>query len=76
MLKFCANLSMLFTEVDLVERFERAKKAGFTAVEIQFPYSLSAEKIKSLLLEHQLNLVLFNIDADYLLQGGEGLRKP
>ena len=51
MLKFCANLSMLFTEVDLVERFERAKKAGFTAVEIQLPYSLSAEKIKALLLE-------------------------
>ena len=71
--KFCANLSLLFTEVDLVERFEMAKKAGFTAVEIQFPYSLSAEKIKALLQEHQLSLVLFNIDADDLLQGGEGL---
>ena len=73
MLKFCANLSLLFTEVDLVDRFEMAKKAGFTAVEIQFPYCLSAEKIKALLLEHQLSLVLFNIDADDLLQGGEGL---
>ncbi len=73
MLKFTANISMLFTEVDLVDRFEMAKKAGFDAVEIQFPYSLSAQKIKALLDENQLNLVLFNIDADDLLLCGEGL---
>ena len=71
--KFTANISLLFTEVDLIDRFAMAKKAGFNAVEIQFPYSLSAEKIKMLLDENQLSLVLFNIDAGDLLQGGEGL---
>lgn len=73
MLKFTANISMLFTEVDLVDRFEMAKKAGFDAVEMQFPYSLSAQKIRALLDEYQLSLVLFNVDADDLLQEGEGL---
>jgi len=73
MLQFSANLSMLFTELDLVDRFKAAKENGFTAVEIQFPYSLPAEQIKQLLEQYQLKLVLFNVDADDLLQGGEGL---
>jgi len=73
MLNFSANLSLLFTEVDLIDRFKAAKNVGFEAVEIQFPYSLSAEIIKNTLEEQQLKLVLFNVDADDLLQGGEGL---
>ena len=27
--RFCANLTMLFNEVDSLERFEQAAKAGF-----------------------------------------------
>jgi hydroxypyruvate isomerase len=73
MLKFTANLSLLFTEVELINRFKAAKQQGFDAVEIQFPYSLSAETLKKTLKEQQLKLVLFNVDADDLLRGGEGL---
>lgn len=73
MLNFTANLSLLFTEVDLIDRFKAAKQSGFDAVEIQFPYSLSAEILKNTLEQQQLKLVLFNVDADDLLQGGEGL---
>lgn len=73
MLRFSANLSLLFTELPLLQRFELAKRAGFDAVEIQFPYELSAEQIQTELDKHQLELVLFNVDADTLLQGGEGL---
>ena len=73
MLKFTANLSLLFTEVDLIDRFKMAKENGFDAVEIQFPYSLPAEQIKQALDHNQLKLVLFNVAADDLLQGGEGL---
>lgn len=73
MLKFCANLSLLFTEVELSERFKAAKDAGFKAVEIQFPYLLAAAQIQQTLADQQLKLVLFNVDADDLLQGGEGL---
>jgi hydroxypyruvate isomerase len=73
MLNFTANLSLLFTEVALIDRFKAAKQAGFNAVEIQFPYELSAAAIKAKLDEYDLKLVLFNIDAADLLQGGEGL---
>jgi hydroxypyruvate isomerase len=73
MLNFCANLSLLFTEHELADRFHAAKHNGFKAVEIQFPYSLDAQAIKDKLQENALKLVLFNVAADDLLQGGEGL---
>ena len=73
MLRFSANLSLLFTEYPLSERFALAKQHGFTGVEIQFPYTLPAEQIQRLLQETGLKLVLFNVAADDLLQGGEGL---
>lgn len=73
MLKFTANLSLLFTEYELIDRFKSAKLHGFKAVEIQFPYSLDAENMRNVLGELDLKLVLFNVDADDLLQGGEGL---
>lgn len=73
MLNFAANLSLLFTEDTLIERFKAAKQAGFNAVEIQFPYDLSATDIKNKLDEYGLKLVLFNVAAADLLQGGEGL---
>ena len=73
MLKFSANLSLLFTELDLIARFKAAKACGFDAVEMQFPYSLSPDILKDNLDRQQLKLVQFNINADDLLQGGEGL---
>jgi hydroxypyruvate isomerase len=73
MLRFTANLSLLFTELPLQQRFKAAKEHGFTAIEIQFPYELSATTIRAELDKHQLQLVLFNVAADDLLQGGEGL---
>jgi hydroxypyruvate isomerase len=73
MLKFTANLSLLFTELELIDRFEAAKQQGFDAVEIQFPYNLSVETLRNILEQQQLKLVLFNVDADDLLLAGEGL---
>ena len=72
-MKFTANLSMLFTEVELLDRFEAARQCGFDAVEIQFPYSERPETLCRALAENGLKLVLFNVAADDLLQGGEGL---
>ncbi len=73
MINFSANLSMLFTELPLLDRFEAAKNAGFSAVEIQFPYSESIDALRAKLDETGVQLVLFNVDADDLLHGGEGL---
>jgi hydroxypyruvate isomerase len=71
--RFSANLSMLFNEVPLLQRFALARQHGFDAVEIQFPYALSAAEIRAQLDQHRLHLCLFNVDAADLLQGGEGL---
>ena len=35
--KFCANLTMLFNEVDFMDRFDKAAQAGFKGVEYLFP---------------------------------------
>lgn len=73
MLKFSANLSLLFTEKPLAERFSAARAAGFSAVEIQFPYELEIPELKRLLQENELELVLVNVPAGDLMQGGDGL---
>ena len=61
--RFAANLTMLFTEVPFLERFERAAAAGFNAVEFLFPYAFEARDIRALLDRHQLQLVLHNLPA-------------
>lgn len=73
MLRFSANLSLLFTEQPLLARFAAARAAGFEAVEIQFPYELPVEAIAEQLDRHQLQLVLINVPAGDLMQGGHGL---
>lgn len=73
MLKFSANLSMLFTEHAWPERFAAARAAGFSAVEIQFPYELDIATLRTLLTENGLELVLINVPAGDLMAGGDGL---
>lgn len=71
--RFSANLSMLFTEVPLLERFGRAAAAGFRAVEVQFPYELPAQTIRSELERHDLTLVLHNLPAGDWAGGDRGI---
>lgn len=73
MLKFSANLSLLFTEYPLVARIAHAKQAGFAAVEIQFPYDADPQALKAALMEHDMPLDLINIPAGDLMTGGDGL---
>ena len=37
--KFAANLSMMFTEMDFLDRIGMAAKAGFKGVEFRFPFA-------------------------------------
>ncbi|MEJ2765187.1 hydroxypyruvate isomerase [Photobacterium sp. MCCC 1A19761] len=71
--KFAANLSMLFTEHDFLDRFEAAAKAGFDGVEYLFPYDYPAEEIKSRLADNQLQQVLFNLPAGDWTAGDRGI---
>ncbi len=72
-LKFAANLSLLFNERPLIERFAAARAAGFDAVEIQFPYTLTMAQISQELEAHALKLVLINIPAGDWEAGERGL---
>jgi hydroxypyruvate isomerase len=45
MLKFAANLSMMFNEVPFLDRFSAAADAGFQGVEYLFPYEFPVEAI-------------------------------
>ena len=71
--RLAANLSMLFTEWPLLDRFGAAAQAGFTAVELQFPYEAPAEALARALQAHRLSLVLHNLPVDRWAQGERGL---
>ena len=71
--RFAANLSMLFTEVPVLERYARAAAAGFSAVEIQFPYDAPAAVIRDRLQAHRLRMVLHNLPGGDLAAGDRGI---
>jgi hydroxypyruvate isomerase len=58
--RFAANLGHLFTERPLVERLGAAAAAGFTAVELQFPYGVPADAVKAELERHGLTQLGIN----------------
>ena len=58
--RFCANLSMMFTEHDFLDRFAAAAASGFSAVEYLFPYDHDAEDIRAALQNAGLHQALFN----------------
>ncbi|UTW05080.1 hydroxypyruvate isomerase family protein [Amphritea atlantica] len=70
---FAVNLSMLFTEVPLAERFSAAAEQGFSKVEIQFPYELPAAQILDLLQHNKQQLVLLNAPAGDWFSGDRGI---
>lgn len=71
--RFAANLTMLFNEVPFLDRFERAARAGFDAVEFLFPYAFPAAEIKTRLDAHGLKLVLHNLPAGDWDAGERGI---
>lgn len=70
---FAASLTMLFTERPFLERFDAAKKAGFSAVEYMFPYSENVDGIAKALEELKLTQVLFNLPAGNWAGGDRGI---
>ena len=69
MLKFAANLSMLYPELPFLDRFEAAASDGFHAVECQFPYRWHAREIASRLAAHGLAQILINTPASGASRG-------
>jgi len=60
MLRFCANISMMFRELPLLERFAAAREGGFAAVEIQVPYEVPAADLARAARTAGMPVVLIN----------------
>lgn len=58
--RFAANLSLLYAEFPVVERFERAARAGFTAAEFLFPYDEDIDGMRAALTTSGLTLLQIN----------------
>ena len=71
-MRLCANLSMMFNEVDFLDRFEAAGKAGFKGVEFLFPYDHDPAEIRRRLDANGLQQVLFNAPPGQWDQGERG----
>jgi hydroxypyruvate isomerase len=70
---FAANLSMLWADLPLAERFERAAQAGFGAVELWWPGAAAAESLPGLTARWNMRLALLNFDAGDMAAGERGL---
>lgn len=70
--RFCANLDFLFTEQPFLDRFAAARRSGFAAVEILFPYDHDPAEIAARLDGEALTLALINTPAPDWATGGRG----
>lgn len=71
--KFCANLTMLFNEVDFLDRFEAAAKVGFKGVEYLFPYDYDKDQLADKLKSNNLVQALHNLPAGNWAAGERGI---
>lgn len=73
MLRFAANLSLLFAERPFLDRFAAAQACGFAAVEMQFPYAFERAQLAEVLLTSGVEVVLHNLPAGDWAAGERGI---
>lgn len=73
MLKFNANLTLLFNEVDFLDRFRAAKDAGFKGVEYLFPYAYRKQDLAERLQANGLTQVMYNLPPGDWAHGERGI---
>ncbi len=69
--RFAANLACLFAERPLLERFGAAAAAGFSAVELLFPYDVAPSAVKAELVRH--GLTQLGVNTPFGREGESGL---
>ena len=70
---YSANLSMMYQEVEFIDRFALAANDGFETVEFLFPYTYPAQAIVDQLTNHGLKMHLFNSPPGDWQAGERGL---
>lgn len=71
-MKAAANLSHLWPELPYLDRFDAASAAGFSAVEVLFPYDVPAKDTKRALMRGGLKMVLINAPPPNYTGGARG----
>lgn len=71
--KFAANLTLMFTEVPMLERFAAARDAGFNGVEFLFPYEFQPADLATRLTDNGLTQALFNLPPGDWVAGERGI---
>jgi hydroxypyruvate isomerase len=71
--RFAANLTMLWPDLEVYDRFRAAAEAGFRRVEILFVHALDAARVEKALQDLELELVLFDPAPGDWPRGERGL---
>jgi hydroxypyruvate isomerase len=71
--RFAANITMLYNEYPVIERFERAAADGFKAVEFLFPYNEDIDGIRAALDRTGIEQILFNLPVGDFAAGDRGM---
>lgn len=72
-MRYCVNVSILFTEQPFLERFALARCAGFDAVEFWWPDGDDLAQVQSAIEDAGLDVALINFDGGDLASGDRGL---
>jgi hydroxypyruvate isomerase len=72
MLRFAANLTLMFNEVAFLDRFDAAARAGFQAVEFAFPYDHPPEEVARAARDAGVSIALFDLPPGDWARGDRG----
>ena len=71
--KLAANLTLLFPQLDFLDRFAAAARAGFRGVEYQFPYAWPQQAVAERARAAGVEVVLHNLPAGDAAKGDRGI---
>ncbi len=71
-MRFATNLSLMFGEYEVMDRFRHAAEAGFHHVELLFPFHYDLDQVERELRAYQLDMILFDTDAGDFAGGERG----
>ncbi len=70
---FCANVSLLFAEHPFLQRFARAREAGFRCVELHWHRDVDPCGVRAAVLDAGLEVALINFDGGDVAAGDRGV---
>lgn len=73
MMRFAANLTMLYPQLPFIERFAAARLDGYSGVEFLSPFDHAANQLADVLRENELTPVLFNLPSGDWSAGERGI---